>query len=110
MTENMSYTTDWWSEMTQDKSEMEQNLGHKLDYLIVSSNLSTRSLAKEIGVSPTSISLWRNGQRKPNFSRALKLAQYFQIPVTDLLTPCDEKVQSGVQGQKKQIRFDTYFE
>lgn len=103
-------TADWWSQSTQNKAEWEQNFGHNLDYLIVSSNLSTRSLAKAIGVSPTSVSLWRNGQRKPTFRLALKLAQYFQIPVDDLLAPCEEKVRNGVLGQKKQIKFETYLE
>lgn len=42
-------------------------------------------LAKSIGVSKGIISLWENGCREPNMYSLIKLAQFFNISIDELV-------------------------
>lgn len=46
---------------------------------------SVRSLADEIGVNYSSISLWENGKRKPRNVNATKLENLLGMPLQELL-------------------------
>lgn len=46
---------------------------------------SVRSLADEIGVNYSSISLWENGKRKPRNENATKLEKLLGMPLQELL-------------------------
>ena len=46
---------------------------------------SVRSLADEIGVNYSSISLWENGKRKPRNANAIKLEKTLDMPLQELL-------------------------
>ncbi len=43
-----------------------------------------KELARQLGVSHASISLWENGSRFPNYAMITKIAALFKIPVTSL--------------------------
>ncbi len=47
-------------------------------------NLSTRQLAKEIGVTNISISRWEREERIPNIENLVAIAKYFKVS-TDYL-------------------------
>ncbi len=59
-------------------------------------NLSQKQLAKEIGGSQASINYWEKGQRTPSIDAAKKLADYFRIPVSELLEPTTIKLFDGM--------------
>ena len=46
---------------------------------------SQKEFATEIGVSSALIALYEVGKRKPNLERAIMIAQYFNIPVENIL-------------------------
>lgn len=59
-------------------------------------NLSTRSLADEIGVSKSMIVFLENCRCKPSIDTAFKLQQFFGIPASELLA--EEPEQPSTEG------------
>ena len=75
-------------------------------------NISLANLAKEIGVTPQSLSLYENADRAPNIEVLYKLAKYFNVSSDYLigLTDCkdpkkckDTGVCSRLANQSKNI-------
>ncbi len=62
---------------------MEQ-FSERLKALRLENKLSTRELAREIGVSNVAISRWERGERTPNIETLVLLAKYFNVS-TDYL-------------------------
>lgn len=60
-------------------------LYEKIIVLINQRNTSVRAVELSAGLSIGSIARWKNGKRGPNQSTLLKVAEYFKIPVGDLL-------------------------
>lgn len=54
-------------------------------------NLSTRQLAKEIGVTNISISRWEREERIPNIENLVAIAKYFKVS-TDYLCGLEDQV------------------
>lgn len=63
------------------------NFSEKLYELRKSQKLSQKELAKRIGVSQASINYWEKGQRTPSIDAAYKIADYFEIEISQLLDP-----------------------
>lgn len=59
----------------------------KLLNLRKSQKLSQKELAKRPGVSQASINYWEKGQHTPSIEAARKIAEYFNIDASALLTP-----------------------
>lgn len=67
----------------------------KLKELRLSENLSQKKLADSIGVAQSSINYWEKGQRTPSIGAVQKLAEYFDIDVSELLAPDTYKAESS---------------
>lgn len=63
------------------------NFSEKLYELRKSHKLSQKELAKRIGVSQAAINYWEKGQRTPSIDAAYKIADYFEIEISQLLDP-----------------------
>ena len=48
-------------------------------------NLTQEQLSKESKISQSSISLWENEERTPNIKDCIKLADYYQISLDELV-------------------------
>jgi len=57
----------------------------KLQELRKNKSLSQPELAKELGVSDRSISLWERGISMPNTETTIKIADYFEVTIDCLL-------------------------
>lgn len=51
----------------------------RLKWLRQRKNISLAALAKEIGITPQSLSLYENAERVPNIEVLYKLARYFNV-------------------------------
>ncbi|PEH06936.1 helix-turn-helix transcriptional regulator [Lactobacillus sp. UMNPBX4] len=54
-------------------------------------NIGQKELAQKIGVTQQAISLYEKGQRKPKFETYIKLAKFFNVPVTYITGMSDVK-------------------
>ena len=64
---------------------MENDFKEKLKTLRKEKGLGQVELAKELGVSKGTISLWENGLREPNMSSLVRIAKYFEVSVDFLV-------------------------
>ena len=71
---------------------IEKTFQTKLSKLRQDYNLSQKQLAEQIGVSQASINYWEKGQRTPSIDAAQKLANFFKIPISELLEPTTAKL------------------
>lgn len=58
----------------------------KLKALRLSKNLTQGDLAKQLGVSRTTITMWENGLSKPRFDTLVHLSQIFDCAVDEFLS------------------------
>ena len=56
-----------------------------LRYLRKEQNFSMKQLGEIIGVSESTISLYENGHRQPDFNTLIKLADYFNVTIDYLI-------------------------
>lgn len=54
--------------------------------LLEEKGISTRKLALELGISPSTFTDWKNGRSKPNLDKMVKIADYFGVSVHYLVT------------------------
>ena len=59
--------------------------GKKLKELRLENGLSHQKLANELGFCNQTISFWETGSREPDLDTLLKIANYFEISVGELL-------------------------
>ena len=59
--------------------------GKKLKELRIENGLSQQKLANELGFCNQTISFWETGSREPDLDTLLKIANYFEISVGELL-------------------------
>lgn len=64
---------------------MENIFKDNLKSLRLEAKLGQSALAKNIGVSKGTISLWENGLREPNMSSLISLAVYFGVSIDYLV-------------------------
>lgn len=56
-----------------------------LTFLMSENDISNKALANEVGVSEEAVRKWRNGMAIPGVDKALKIAEYFGVPIDELL-------------------------
>ncbi len=66
--------------------------------------ISQAKLAKEIGVSQSTVGMWENGKNNPEYSTLLKISEYFCVPI-DYLTGNANNIQNN---NHKGIRINVY--
>ena len=66
-------------------------------------NKSPSAVAMEIGIAKPTVSRWKTGS-KPNHATALKVADYFGVPVSELT---EEKEKAPTDGERE-ITFDDF--
>lgn len=67
-------------------------------------NKSPSAVAMEIGIAKPTVSRWKTGS-KPNHATALKVADYFGVPVSELT---GEKEKAPTQEGEREIGFDDF--
>ena len=67
-------------------------------------NKSPSAVAMEIGIAKPTVSRWKTGS-KPNHATALKVADYFGVPVSELTC---EKEKAPTQEGEREIGFDDF--
>ena len=61
------------------------SLRHRIRELRELHDLNQRELASKLGVNPSAVALWELGQRKPSMDNVIKLAEIFDLTVTELI-------------------------
>ena len=56
-----------------------------LRLLRVEKNIGQELLAQKIGVSKGIISMWENGLKEPKISSVIKIAEFFEISIDELV-------------------------
>lgn len=69
---------------------------NNLDYYMQRNGISQRELAFAIGVHPSMVNFWVNGVNCPRMDKLQKIAKYFGIEVTDLLS---EKIEISTDDE-----------
>lgn len=64
----------------------------RLDILLKERGITPYKLAKDIGMSQSSLSEWKRGNSIPKYEKLVKIANYFNIPVTYLTGKEEEPV------------------
>ena len=54
-------------------------LGSRLKYLRKSENITQQDLASSLGIAKSTISMYENGQREPDFETLEAIADYFNV-------------------------------
>ena len=67
------------------------SFGSHLRDLRISRNLSQQDLGKALGVAQITVSSWERGIREPNFESCEKIAAYFGVPTSSIVTPDEEQ-------------------
>jgi transcriptional regulator with XRE-family HTH domain len=61
----------------------------RLDNLLKQHHITPYKLAKEVGMSQSSLSEWKRGNSIPKYEKLAKIAQYFNVPVSYLTGAAD---------------------
>lgn len=64
-------------------------LGLRLRYLRKQDDATQQQVADALGVQKSTVSMWENGKRFPDFERLEALADYFNVPIRTFF-PSDE--------------------
>ena len=59
--------------------------GKRLKELRISKGLSQQKLGEDLGFCNQTISFWENGSREPDLDTLVKLANYFEVSIEELL-------------------------
>ena len=59
--------------------------GTKLQRLRTNNNLTQAELAKHLETAKSTISMYENGRREPDFEMLYKIAQFFEVEMSQLL-------------------------
>ena len=55
--------------------------------LLAEKGVSSYEVSKATGVARSTFSEWKSGRSKPKVEKLMKLAEYFDVPVTYFLEP-----------------------
>lgn len=55
------------------------------EQLLASKSVSMYKVAKDTGISQSTLSDWKNGKTLPKAAKLLKLAKYFDVAIEDLI-------------------------
>lgn len=65
-------------------------------------NLTQEELAKGLGVGRSTVTMYEKGLREPNFEMLENIADYFNVPMAELLGG-ESKVAEAYNGYRKEI-------
>lgn len=77
-----------WSDFpvgSPQRTRLVRNFSRNFSRLVRQDPRSVRQLARDMGVSPTSIIHWQSGTRKPQYAKLWKIADCFAVSLPDLL-------------------------
>lgn len=61
------------------------DIGEKIKYLRLNSNLTSKELSKILNISASALSLYENGKRQPKLDLIVKISDYFNVSTDFLL-------------------------
>ena len=65
---------------------MKNNFVNNLKFLRLQKNITQEELGKRLGKDYSTIGKWENGTRSPIMEDVIKIAEYFNVSLTDLIT------------------------
>ena len=88
---------------------MKNNFANNLKFLRLQKNITQEELGKRLGKDYSTIGKWENGTRSPIMEDVIKIAEYFNVSLTDLIannytmgiyyTPTDEDYKKILKEQ-----------
>ena len=81
-------------------NEFNKVFSKNLNFYIKEKDISQAELAKEIGVSATSVGNWCNGLKTPRMDKVDKIAEFFHIKRSDLMVEKETVSPATVHGVK----------
>ncbi|MEL4106330.1 helix-turn-helix domain-containing protein [Oscillospiraceae bacterium WX1] len=75
-----------------------KNMYEHLDILLRSRGMTPYKLAKDIGMSQSSLSEWKRGNSIPKHEKLVKIARYFDVPVAWLTEEMPADVPVGEEA------------
>lgn len=63
----------------------------KFAELLVKNNKTAYAVAKETGIAQSVLSDWKNGRSKPKADKLKKIADYFKVPMEQLLESTEDE-------------------
>lgn len=67
------------------------SFGQHLRDLRISRNLSQQDLGKALGVAQITVSSWERDIREPSFQTCERIAAFFGVPTSSIVTPDEEQ-------------------
>lgn len=80
--------------------EQKRIFARNLNKYISLNGKQQKDVAKDLGINPTTLNMWCNGNALPSTGKIRKLADYFRIGMTDLT---NEKVEVSVEDEYTDI-------
>lgn len=65
---------------------MQNNFASNLKFLRLQRNITQEELGKRLGKDYSTIGKWENGTRSPIMEDVIKVAEYFNVSLTDLIS------------------------
>lgn len=65
---------------------MQNNFASNLKFLRLQRNITQEELGKRLGKDYSTIGKWENGTRSPIMEDVIKIAEYFNVSLTDLIS------------------------
>ena len=81
-----------------------EEIGTRIRTMRKSRQMTQEDLAKSIGQSASSITMYETGRREPDFETLEALADVFNVPLSSIIS--DEKYDSGVRYASEQPKND----
>lgn len=60
--------------------------------------ISQAELAKRLGVSQSTVGMWESGKNKPEYKMLIKIAEYFNVSVSELIGEEEKPIFQGENG------------
>lgn len=86
---------------------IEINLKDKLRGLRRMKNITQKSIAEHLGISPQSVGKWERGEGFPDILLPPKIAYYFDVTVDELLGVDHEKANDAIAEYERQSEICT---
>lgn len=64
---------------------------NRLDIVFTEKKIQNRVIAKFIGKSESTISLWRNNKRQPSLEELIEISKLLRVSIYDLIEPTNWK-------------------
>ena len=79
------------------ETEFKKNFGNKLNTLRKQRGLTQSELGYQLNYSDKAVSKWERGESVPDSYTVYKIAEFFGVPVSDLISPENEIELNGVK-------------